>query len=80
LSFKLFQSDDGFEEIGSFFFMSSMESISELDMATSLKPNPKLYMYVTKILESGQTLQIPFEDCVGVVVGMTIHLDGFWKA
>jgi hypothetical protein len=37
-------------------------------------------MYVTKILESGQTLQIPFEDCVGVVVGMTIHLDGFWKA
>jgi hypothetical protein len=57
-----------------------MEIISELDMATSLKPNPKPYMYVTKILERGQTLQIPFEDCVGVVVGMTIHLDGFWKA
>jgi hypothetical protein len=26
-------------DIGSFFFMSSMQSISELDMATSLKPN-----------------------------------------
>jgi hypothetical protein len=65
-----------------------MESISELDMATSLKPNePKintphqtLNLTCNQNLESGLPLQIPFEDCVGVVVGMTIHLDGFRKA